>query len=140
MCQRIRKQLYCRRSRTRRPWERPFFLCSLCCSLSLSLHTALPSWPGQARLSNHQYFYSHALPCIFKGLLMVLENYSKILILANEVSDVNFLKKPWQMLFSPSKILLSSAILQYKKNRQEFRRIFKEQKSIGKGFKINVGS
>jgi len=34
------------------------------------------------------------------------------------------------MLFCPLKILLNSAILQYKKNRQEFRRIFKERKSI----------
>ena len=69
------------------------FLSLLSLLLSLSLHTALPSWPGQARLSNHQYFYSHALPCIFKGLLTVLENYSNILILASEASYVNFLKK-----------------------------------------------
>ena len=44
------------------------------------------------------------------------------------------------MLFGPLKILLNFAILQYKKNRQEFIRIFQEQKSIGKGFKINVDS
>ena len=44
------------------------------------------------------------------------------------------------MLFCTLKILLNSAILQHKKNRQEFIRIFKERKSIGKGFKINVNS
>ena len=44
------------------------------------------------------------------------------------------------MLFGPLKILLNSVILQYKKNRQEFIRIFKERKSIDKGFKINIGS
>ena len=44
------------------------------------------------------------------------------------------------MLFWPLKILLNSAFLQSKKYRQEFIRIFKEWKSIGNGFKINVGS
>ena len=44
------------------------------------------------------------------------------------------------MIFCPLKILLNSAILQYKKNRQEFIRIFQKRKSIKKGFKINIGS
>ena len=48
--------------------------------------------------------------------------------------------KPWQMLFCPLKILLNFVILQFKKNRQEFLRILKGQKSIVKGFEINVGS
>ena len=48
-------------------------------------------------------------------------------------------KKPCRMIFCPLKILLNSAILQYKKNRQEFIRICKGQKSIIQGFKINFG-
>ena len=43
------------------------------------------------------------------------------------------------MIFCPLKILLNSAILQFKKNRQEFIRIFQKRKSIKKGLKINVG-
>ena len=44
------------------------------------------------------------------------------------------------MLFCPLKIHLNSTIVQHKKDRQEFMRIFKEQKSIIKGFEINVDS
>ena len=41
------------------------------------------------------------------------------------------------MLLCPLQILLNSAILQYKKNRQEF---LISKKSIIKGFQINIGS
>ena len=56
-----------------------------------------------------------------------LKTPQKFSFLASEASYVNVLKN-----------LSDFAILQFKKNRQAFRRIFKVRISISKGFKINV--
>ena len=57
---------------------------------------------------------------------------SKIIILSSVTSYVHFLKKPWQIVFCPLKILINFAILQYEKNRQEFRRGKKASSKVSK--------
>ena len=75
----------------------------------------------------------------FRVCAQCLKTEQKISFWRAKQATLTSFQKPWQILFCPSKILLNPAILQYKKNRQEFIRIFKKRKSIGKGFKINVG-
>ena len=68
----------------------------------------------------------------------MFENDSKNLILASEASYSDFLKNFGKCFFAPWKFFSILRFYSKKKNRQEFIRIFKEQKSIGKGFKINI--
>ena len=72
------------------------------------------------------------------GLGTVFENYPKSLIFASEASYVNFQKKTFGYAFLPLmnsfEFLQILVILQYEKNHQQFKRIFKGQKCITKGF------